>query len=110
MKLISFLVVLLFLPILIYANSHEDMQLKVSIERCATSSLKDLEELGYCIIPQVLSSAETEVLYNRVWHEFIEKAWPNCTLDDRSNWKESFPIHQRGHRPQGVETRSENQK
>jgi hypothetical protein len=53
---------------------------------------KDLEELGYCIIPRLLSDAETEVLYQRVWHEYIEKAWPRCKMDDRSNWKESFPI------------------
>ncbi len=55
--------------------------------------LKDLEELGYCVIPQVLSTSETEVLYQRVWHEYIEKAWPNCRMDDRSNWKEAFPMH-----------------
>lgn len=57
------------------------------------SYLKDLEELGYCVIPQVLTPTETKTLYNRVWHEFIEKAWPACKMDDRSNWKESFPIH-----------------
>ena len=57
------------------------------------SYLKDLEELGYCVIPQVLSTSEAEILYQRVWHEFIEKAWPNCKMDDRSNWKESFPMH-----------------
>jgi hypothetical protein len=55
--------------------------------------LQDLEELGYCVIPQVFSISETERLYQRVWHEFIEKAWPNCRMDDRSNWKEAFPIH-----------------
>lgn len=55
--------------------------------------LRDLEEFGYCVIPQVLSTDETELLYQRVWHEFIEKAWPNCKMDDRSNWKETFPIH-----------------
>lgn len=57
------------------------------------SYLQNLEEQGYCVIPQVLSIEETEHLYRRVWHEFIEKAWPNCKLDDRSNWKEEFPIH-----------------
>ncbi len=57
------------------------------------SYLKDLEEQGYCVIPQVLSISEAEILYQRVWHEFIEKAWPNCRMDDRSNWKEVFPIH-----------------
>ena len=59
----------------------------------ATSYLKDLEEQGYCVIPQVLSTAEAELLYQRLWHEFIEKAWPNCRLDNRSNWKEVFPMH-----------------
>ncbi len=55
--------------------------------------LKDLEEQGYCVIPEVLSRSESELLYQRVWHEFIEKAWPNCRLDDRSNWQEAFPKH-----------------
>ena len=58
-----------------------------------SSCLKDLEELGYCVIPQILSTSETEQLYQRVWHEYIEKAWPNCRMDDRSNWKEAFPMH-----------------
>ena len=57
------------------------------------SYVKDLEEQGYCIIPQVLSDSETRVLYERVWHEFIEKAWPNCRMNDRSNWKDAFPMH-----------------
>ena len=55
--------------------------------------LKDLEENGYCVIPQLLSSSETKILYERVWHEFVEKAWPNCKMDDRSNWKDAFPMH-----------------
>lgn len=55
--------------------------------------LKDLEEQGYCVIPQLFSSEETQLLYRRLWHEYIEKAWPNCKLEDRSNWKEAFPIH-----------------
>lgn len=33
------------------------------------------------------------MLYQRIWHEFIEKAWPNCRMDERNNWKETFPIH-----------------
>ncbi len=57
------------------------------------SYLKDLEELGYCVIPEVLSASEAELLYERVWHEYIEKAWPNCRMDDRSNWKVAFPLH-----------------
>lgn len=58
-----------------------------------TSYMIDLEEQGYCVIPQVLSTSETELLYQRVWHEFIEKAWPSCRMDDRSNWAEVFPRH-----------------
>lgn len=58
-----------------------------------TSYLRDLENQGYCVIPQVLSNSEAEILYHRVWHEFIEQAWPKCRMDDRSNWKEEFPIH-----------------
>lgn len=58
-----------------------------------TSCLKDLEELGYCVIPRVISDDEAKDLYRRVWHEFIEKAWPNCKMDNRSNWKDTFPIH-----------------
>jgi hypothetical protein len=61
----------------------------------AASYLQDLEELGYCVIPNVFSREEAEQLYARVFHEFIEKAWPNCKMDDRSNWKEAFPIHNR---------------
>jgi hypothetical protein len=60
-----------------------------------SSYLEDLEELGYCVIPQVVSTSEAEALYQRVWHEFIEQAWPNCRMDDRSNWKETFPMHGR---------------
>ncbi len=57
------------------------------------SYLRELEEQGYCVIPQILSTSEAEALYQRIWHEFIEKAWPKCRMDDRSNWKEEFPIH-----------------
>jgi hypothetical protein len=57
------------------------------------SYLQDLEQLGYCVIPQVIPEDETKALYARVWHEFIEKAWPLCKMDDRSNWKEAFPAH-----------------
>ena len=57
--------------------------------------LTDLEEQGYCVIPRVFSEQETKVLYERVWHEFIEKAWPKCSMTDPGNWKETFPIHNR---------------
>lgn len=57
------------------------------------SPAQDLENLGYCIIPEVISRLEAEELYQRVWHEYIEKAWPTCHLDDRSNWVEAFPLH-----------------
>ncbi len=52
--------------------------------------IKDLATLGYCVIP-VLSEAEAENLNQRVWSEYIEKAWPGCKRDDRSNWAETFP-------------------
>lgn len=82
-------------PILTNAHSlSEKISVVVNIESPLIASfLRDLEEQGYCVIPQVLSTSEAEVLYQRVWHEFIEKAWPNCRMDDRSNWKEAFPIH-----------------
>lgn len=64
-----------------------------SVERQTLDYLKDLEEQGYCVIPALLSKPETERFYQRVWHEFIEKAWPKCKLGDRENWKEAFPIH-----------------
>jgi len=57
------------------------------------SYLEDLEENGYCVIPNIVSDEEAKLLYERVWHEFIEKAWPNCRMNDRSNWKEAFPQH-----------------
>lgn len=57
--------------------------------------LRDLEEQGYCVIPGVLSDGESRVMYERVWHEFIEKAWPACQMNDRSNWNEAFPIFTR---------------
>lgn len=75
-------------------NDHIDVVVEEQGALVA-SYLRDLEELGYCVIPQVLSKAETEQLYQRVWHEFIEKAWPHCKMDDRSNWKEAFPMHNR---------------
>lgn len=73
-------------------ESHRDSTGEES-QSLIVAYLKDLEEWGYCVIPHVLSCSETELLYQRVWHEFIEKAWPNCRMDDRSNWKEAFPLH-----------------
>lgn len=83
---------------LTFANaqpSSEDHAVVFAEEResLIPSYLKDLEELGYCVIPQILSTSETELLYQCVWHDYIEKAWPNCRMDDRSNWKEAFPMH-----------------
>lgn len=69
------------------------LEASVQEEQTTAPYLKDLEELGYCVIPQVLSTAEAELLYERVWHEYVEKAWPHCKMDDRSNWEEAFPIH-----------------
>lgn len=81
-------ILLLLTPMLTNAQPWSE-----GINVTADSYLKDLEELGYCVIPQVFSVSETEQLYQRVWHEFIEKAWPNCKMDERSNWKEAFPMH-----------------
>jgi|GEM_PF-1919180 hypothetical protein len=69
------------------------ISVKANAQPFKESYLKDLEELGYCVIPQVFSASETENLYERVWHEYIEKAWPSCKMDDRSNWKETFPMY-----------------
>lgn len=90
-----YLVLLSFLSLNLNAESmSEDGFIDIDVERIpAASYLKDLEELGYCVIPRLIPDAKTEELYQRVWHEFIEKAWPSCRMDDRSNWKETFPIH-----------------
>lgn len=74
---------------LIAVTSFANAQVAIKTD----SYLKALEEQGYCVIPQLFSEAETELLYQRVWHEYIEKAWPDCKMDDRTNWKEVFPIH-----------------
>ena len=87
MKRVCCLLVFLLL-VTIFANASVEES-----EDRIRSYLKDLEELGYCVIPHVFSTSETEILYERVWHEFIEKAWPNCKMNDRSNWKETFPMH-----------------
>lgn len=74
-------------------SAVNDSPLPIETDSTISSYLKDLEELGYCVIPEVLSSSEAEELYERVWHEFIEKAWPQCQMNDRGNWKEVFPQH-----------------
>jgi Phytanoyl-CoA dioxygenase (PhyH) len=89
----AYLFLFIFLPVastLMSAQSSGDNEAQ---ELPMASYLRDLEELGYCVIPQVFSTLEVEALYRRVWHEFIEKAWPNCRMADRSNWKEAFPMH-----------------
>lgn len=91
-----FLVGLLSLaPMLTNAQPFiESSGINVDFPKSYTASyLKDLEDQGYCVIPHILSTSEAELLYQRVWHEFIEKAWPNCRMEDRSNWVESFPMH-----------------
>ena len=89
-----FRICLFLLAIMPFASSFAQAHSSSEQQQPLTSAyLRDLEELGYCIIPHVISRAETEVLTQRVWHEFIEKAWPHCRMDDRSNWKEAFPIH-----------------
>lgn len=92
----AFLLSLLFI---FSIDSHaeflsEKTELDVTVQNLQIHNyLKDLEELGYCIIPSVLSTAEAELLYERVWYEFIEKAWPHCRMNDRSNWQSAFPMH-----------------
>lgn len=89
-------VILGFTPTFAHVQaSSEDNFLTLTEEQqpIISSYLKDLEELGYCVIPQVLSTLEAEILYQRVWHEYIEQAWPKCRMVDRSNWKDEFPIH-----------------
>lgn len=97
-KYLFLFALLLLAPTLTNAQPSLEDPISITAEEqrsLIASYLKDLEELGYCVIPQVLSTSETELLYQRVWHEFIEKAWPNCRMDDRSNWKETFPMHNR---------------
>lgn len=74
-----------------HSTSNDHIVVFEEKESLISFYLKNLEELGYCVIPQVLTGAETEVLYQRVWHEYIEHAWPNCKMNDRTNWKETFP-------------------
>ncbi len=82
------------IPMLIHAMTSTDDTSPINTPNLSPLSyLRDLEEFGYCIIPQVLSIPETEVLYQRIWHEFIEKAWPNCRMEERGNWAEAFPMH-----------------
>ena len=80
-----------------FANAKslpEDMSFDSHVHGSTISSCrKDLEELRFCVIPQILSDDETRTLYVRVWDEFIEKAWADCKMDHRSNWKNTFPIH-----------------
>jgi len=81
-------------PTLTNAQVLSNISVTIDNQSPLTASyLRDLEEQGYCVIPEVLSTAEAEALYQRVWHEFIEKAWPNCKMHDRSDWKETFPMH-----------------
>jgi hypothetical protein len=86
-----------FIPILVFATSLFAEITKPLVdamrEDLVASYLKDLEELGYCVIPSLIPTSEVDLLYRRIWHEFIENAWPNCKMDDRSNWKETFPMH-----------------
>lgn len=77
----------------IQASSEDNFLTLTEEQQPVISYLKDLEELGYCVIPQILSTLEAEILYQRVWHEYIEQAWPKCRMADRSNWKEEFPRH-----------------
>lgn len=84
----------LFLFVFVWlAPSFMNAQPSSQEQPLTSSYLQDLEELGYCVIPQLFSTRETELLYQRIWHEYVEKAWPNCKMDDRSNWKEVFPEH-----------------
>lgn len=95
MALASFFL-FLFLPFVSsFAKQIESQTVSLGEEEQSQVSnyLLDLEELGVCVIPNVFSRVETEILYQRVWHEYIERAWPNCKLDDRSNWEEAFPMH-----------------
>lgn len=74
-------------------SSEDHISISSKKQSMTPAYLKDLEELGYCVIPNVISEAETELLYQRVWREYIEKAWPHCKMNDRTNWRETFPAH-----------------
>ena len=87
------LILFLFLCLApIFTNAQSSLE-EEEQQSLIPSYLKDLEEQGYCVIPQMFSPSETELLYQRVWQEYIEKAWPSCKMDDRSNWKDAFPRH-----------------
>ncbi len=57
------------------------------------SFLTQLEQDGYVIIKDIIPPDETNELKNRLWVEFIEKAWPKLKYNDQSTWKKHFPIH-----------------
>lgn len=57
------------------------------------SFIQDLENNGYAIIENVIPTQETDILRQRLWTEYIEKAWPNIKYNDRSTWNQHFPIH-----------------
>lgn len=56
------------------------------------SFIEDLDKRGYCVIPQVLGPSECDLFTWRLWKEYIEKSWPKCKYNDRTTWKEHFPI------------------
>ncbi len=57
------------------------------------SYLWHLDKYGYCVVANVLSDEEVEIYKNRLWTEYVEKAFPPVKYNDKSTWKDHFPIH-----------------
>ena len=67
MKYVGLFIAVCLFQVFIQAHEQSEVHHNTIEERnfIITSCLKDLEELGYCVIPDVLSSEEAEVLFSQ---------------------------------------------